>query len=123
MEPLKPLLRKRVSGNSYAHNARLSLYDVQQIRKWAKGPGFGLTLAEQVRELQTMANYQSLAYATIRDVLANGSWFDPSYDRAQPSVLPTTATPSMITWLLFLLMLCRTAQPTTASVARSAISQ
>jgi hypothetical protein len=123
VEPLKPLLRRRHTGTCYAHNHRLTVWDVGQIRKWAVGPGFGLNLAEQVRELQAMATYATLGSATLHDVLTNASWFDPKYDRTAPSALPPTASPTMITWFLFFLLMLRTAERLAPEPVKTVISQ
>jgi hypothetical protein len=114
-------LAKRGTGR--VHRSRLTRYDVEQIRKWAKGPGFGLTFAEQTRQLRAMAQYNTMAPESLKDVLNNDSWYDPNYDRGSPLSLPVMAQPSLVTWFLFLLMLCRTPALPTNHATKCAITQ
>lgn len=71
---------------------KLSKYDVQDIRTWARTEGFGLSAAEQATVLQAQfPGYAALSATTLKDVLRNQSWADPSYDRDVPLVAANPA--------------------------------
>lgn len=68
---------------------KLSKYAVQDIRTWARTEGFGFSPAEQATMLQAQfPGYAALSATTLKDVLRNQSWADPSYDRDVPLVAP-----------------------------------
>lgn len=59
------------------------------MRDWARSTGFGLSVSDQVRILQTDPSYAMLAAETLRSILLNQSWADLQYDRTIPlSLLP-----------------------------------
>jgi hypothetical protein len=69
--------------------AKLHRAEVDAIRRWARGAGFGLSVGDQVRVLRTDPSYAALAPETLRALLLNHSWPDLTYDRTSPlSVLP-----------------------------------
>lgn len=57
--------------------ARLTWSDVQAIRRWAGGEGWGLTRSAQAELLA--ARYSTVTSVTLYQVLSGSSWPDPSY--------------------------------------------
>lgn len=113
-----PRTCRRRTGSLKYGRAKLTTYAVEDIRTWARTEGFGLSVMEQVSTLQALfPGYAALSPATLREVLRNESWFDPSYDRETPFLAPTDAMvasnpvgASMLAtrlqlWLVTLLML------------------
>lgn len=90
-------LRRRKTGTVNA--ARLTKWDVQEIRRWVRTEGYGLTPKQQVTAL--CAEWPA-AERTMWDVIRNTSWHDPSYDPTVPLFVPPAALASP--WLLFFIL-------------------
>jgi hypothetical protein len=75
--------------SSHATTAKLHLDEVRAIRSWAQSTGFGLSVGDQIRVLQTDPSYAMLHRDTLRAILLNQSWPDLAYDHDRPmSLLP-----------------------------------
>ena len=58
---------------------KLTRFDVEDMRRWARTEGFGLPVPTQVKWLR--ATWPHVSYTTIREILTNATWCDPTYDR------------------------------------------
>jgi hypothetical protein len=74
-EPKRFLLRKP----RHSVGLKLSRFDVEDMRRWVRTEGFGLPIPTQVKWLR--AGYPHVSYTTIREILMNATWCDPTYDR------------------------------------------
>lgn len=105
--PYRFLLNRRVSGQQRGVG-KLTRFDVEEIRRFARAEGFALSAKEQVAALQESGF--AFAEPTLYDVLRNRSWYDPEYDHTSPLPTPSTgeaASGGFPVWWLVLLMLLR----------------
>lgn len=79
--------RRMRSGSHYA--AKLTRWEVARLRVWCRTEGLGLSLAAQLDCVSQW--YPEMSRDALRDVLTNGSWYDPAYRREAP--LPVVARP------------------------------
>lgn len=68
--------RRKTGPARNASNGKLCWDMVREIRTFAGQQGFGLSTAAQIRELQKS---YPVSMPTLRDVLNNHSYYDPSY--------------------------------------------
>jgi len=101
--PLYSLARKHRGGNT-----RLQKWDVAEIRRWARSEGFGLPVTEQIAHLQAV-DYPTLGTETLRNVLRNESWYDPTYRPDDPLLCdgPSWVRPGTLgaSWLVFFILM------------------
>lgn len=81
---MPPRPRRRTGCHHNTNAARLTLAQVQAIRAWAGGPGYGLGRTQQARALAAQPAYRHVSIYTLYDVLANASWHDPAYLPGEP---------------------------------------
>jgi hypothetical protein len=75
-------LPQRSNTNRSDHgNTKLGWSDVRQMRHFAQGAGFGMSIKDQA---DTLAPRFGVHAVTVTDVLRNLSWYDPAYDPKQP---------------------------------------
>lgn len=87
MEPFvgHPRTCRRHTGFGRGGRKKLTRYDVEELRRWARAEGFGATVAEQIAMLRNECpGFAHLADGTLRDILTNMSWYDPTFDREVP---------------------------------------
>lgn len=95
--------RRMRSGSHYA--AKLTRWEVAHIRAWCRTEGLGLPLVVQLDRVSQW--HPEMSRDALRNVLTNGSWYDPTYQRdmALPTVTPPVPDPGYW-WMgrLFLLV-------------------
>ena len=96
---------RRQSSAPYRNSARLSKWDVADIRRWARTDGYGLNPWQQADALQ--GEFPTINRRTLYDVVTNGSWFDPAYDRMIPLNLATNLPPEWLGWMLSVILMWR----------------
>lgn len=94
-------LRRQRTGRPV--NPKLTKWDVIEIRRWVRAEGFGLPLGQQC---DVMAAQFRVATKTVRDVIRNSSWFDPTYTPEVPIMMEECATYGAA-WAVYLLLLWR----------------
>jgi len=67
------------------HAKKLTKWDVEDMRRWARTEGLGLPVLAQAKWLH--ASWPHVSVRTLQEILKNETWIDLSYDREVP--LPT----------------------------------
>ncbi len=106
--------------NGASKSAKLAKWDVADIRRWIRGAGFELTACEQLKTLRT--GYPEVTTQTMRLVVQNKSWYDPTYDPTVRDAVPCVANPHWFlqycpAWAIVLLFMMTT--EVTCSPSRS----
>lgn len=94
------------ASSGHARRRKISREDVEDIRRWVRTDGWGLTPLQQARHL-VATEYPYMHWATIRDCILNISWFDPTYDRLMPLNIPHNLPPEWLGWFLSLILMWR----------------
>jgi hypothetical protein len=72
------LQRERPGG------AKVDRVLVSELRRYARQEGFGQLQRDQIRHLQQTGYGYGLDRTTLREILTNRSWYDPSYAPGEP---------------------------------------
>ncbi len=74
------------NGNHRRVGRRFTKYDVENMRQWARREGYGLSLHSQAKFL---AAEWGCSVVTTREILANETWYDATYDRTTRLIEPS----------------------------------